>query len=382
MRLIYVSEGNIPSKAANSIQVMKMSQALAKQVEAFELLTSISWQLLFKRSHFDLFKWYGISSPFKVVRIPLLGTKSFPFPNQYRPPRFCLYACLYAFIKRPSFVYTRSLKAASLLLKLGLKVVLEYHAPAEQILLERHLEEMKRDHFLAFVTISDVLATTYIGSGLSSKKVVVLPDGVDLDNFGERLSNEQARHTLRLSQHEKIAIYSGQMLPDKGIDTILQCAQLLPTVSFKMIGGFEELIAGYRRQVLELGLSNVEFLGFVSNSQIPLYLWAADVLLMPNSAKVPSALWTSPLKMFEYMATGKPIVATSIPAIKRILNQDNAILVEPDNAYSLVEGIKMALNDEATAKRIGHQARIDVKDYTWDKRASTILAFIRAIINE
>ena len=118
--------------------------------------------------------------------------------------------------------------------------------------------------------------------------------------------------------------------------------------------------------------------GYRPPSEIPLWLKAADVLVLPNSAKKDiSKFYTSPMKLFEYMASKRPIVASNLPSLREILNKENAILlVEPDNPEALAQGIKQAMEDRNLVQTITQNAYDDVQNYTWEKRAEKILKFI------
>ena len=118
-------------------------------------------------------------------------------------------------------------------------------------------------------------------------------------------------------------------------------------------------------------------MGYKPHAEIPYWLKAADILVLPNTEKDHfSEYYTSPLKMFEYMASKRPIAASDLPSIRDILNEENAIFFEPDNAESLASAINQLLEDEVFAKKITHQAHQDVQKYTWDNRAKEILDLI------
>ena len=125
-------------------------------------------------------------------------------------------------------------------------------------------------------------------------------------------------------------------------------------------------------------MDNILILGQKQYSEIPYYLKSADVLVLPNSGKSNiSKEWTSPIKMFEYMASKKPIIASDLPSLREILNENNAVLVRSDDFKALVNGIKMALNNINFSAKISTQAFKDVKQYTWEKRANNIIRFIK-----
>jgi glycosyltransferase involved in cell wall biosynthesis len=104
---------------------------------------------------------------------------------------------------------------------------------------------------------------------------------------------------------------------------------------------------------------------------------AADILVLPNTSNSMISNFTSPLKLFEYMTTGKPIVSSDLPAIKEILTDgENAVLVKAGNAKALASGIRRLLMDETLAEKISLQAQIDVHQFTWERRAQNILTFL------
>lgn len=118
--------------------------------------------------------------------------------------------------------------------------------------------------------------------------------------------------------------------------------------------------------------------GHRPHQEIPYWLKAADVLVLPNSAKEKiSRFYTSPLKLFEYMASGTPIVASDLPSIREVLNEKNAVLVKPDSPEFLTAGIMKVLENPYLSDKISKQAFQDVQNYTWEKRAEKILRFIK-----
>ena len=124
-------------------------------------------------------------------------------------------------------------------------------------------------------------------------------------------------------------------------------------------------------------LNNVLILSHKPHKEIPFFLRAADVLILPNSAKEEiSKHYTSPLKLFEYMASIRPIVACDLPSVREILNDKNSVLFKPDNVDELNEGIKKVLNNNFLGEELAKKARENIEDYTWQKRAEKIINFI------
>jgi len=119
--------------------------------------------------------------------------------------------------------------------------------------------------------------------------------------------------------------------------------------------------------------SRITFTGLIPPADVAARLRECDVLTLPNPASAISNAFTSPLKLFEYMASGRPIVASDLPSIREVLrHEDNALLVEPGNPQALVAGIARLKEDAALGRRLADQARIDVREFTWARRAERL----------
>jgi glycosyltransferase involved in cell wall biosynthesis len=207
----------------------------------------------------------------------------------------------------------------------------------------------------------------------------VAPDGVDLERFIPEKSEAEARRLVGLPQDVFLLCHCGHMYPGRGAEELLEALVSLPNVMLELVGGSPEDIERVRRHAVDLGVEGrVRFMGTVPNGKVPLYLWAADALLMPYTSRVPTQRSMSPLKMFEYMAARRPIVATDFPAIREVLrHRENAILVKPDSPAALKAGIQAVREDPRQAERLAAPARQDVEEYAWERRANKILEVLR-----
>jgi len=205
---------------------------------------------------------------------------------------------------------------------------------------------------------------------VSENRILIAPDGVDFDRF----RNYESR--IKKSD-KKIVMYVGSLQRWKGVDVLTETAKKFSDDTlFVFVGGDKKDVTRY--SLLVAGYSNVRFVEFQPHKEIPGWLKSADVLVLPNSAKEKiSKFYTSPMKLFEYMASGVPIVASNLPSIREILNEENSVLVEPDNPDALTEGIKKVLQNSELAVKISRQAYQDVQNHTWKKRAQKILNFIK-----
>ena len=121
----------------------------------------------------------------------------------------------------------------------------------------------------------------------------------------------------------------------------------------------------------------VELRGHVPYDQVPGVLAGASVALLPLPDEPVARLFTSPLKLFDYMAAGVPIVASDLPALREVLrHEENALLARPGDPDAFADAVRRLLADPALAARLGAQARADVHRYSWDARADALLGFL------
>lgn len=373
MRVIYVSTGNVPSRWAHTFQIMKMAEALAGRVADLELLTAGSWWPGVG-SRVDLANWYGVEARFRVRRLPVHPFRRDPFFRHFESRRFDLAAAAWCRLKRPDLVYSRSPRAGARCVRMGLPTVIENHTDTGSRFFAPILEVAKDPALRAVVTVSEALRDDYEKAGIPAEKLLCWPDAVDLRRFEALPERGEARRRLSLPVRSPLALYCGHFYPEKGVETVLEAAPLAPAVNFALVGGWPEDLA--ERSVRARQRHNVMLRPFVPNTEVPLQLAAADVLLLPNSARHPQARTTSPLKLFEYMAARRPVIASRIPALEGLLRHgENAWLVEPDSPRALADAVRELCAKRELADRLAADAALEVARFTWERRATEILEF-------
>ncbi len=373
-KLIYIANLRLPTDKAYGIQIAKMCEALAAQGIKVKLVAPFR----FSRIKADFFEYYDIAKSFEFKKI---FAPDFYLPGPLDKIAFGVKSFvsaaildLYAFVSGADIYYFRDELAAylmSFLVGPG-KLVFEAHkySPARRFWFSRF-----RKKGIKVATITNGLKEEFIKFGFIEKSILVVPDGVDLGEFGVAIDRNQAREQVGLPMDKEIVLYTGHLFGWKGADILAKAASHLPEVLFLFVGGTEADVFEFRKRNRNRG--NVIILGYQPRKMIPLYLKAADVLVLPNSGReLISRLYTSPLKLFEYMAAQRPIVASDLTSLREILNESNAVLVPPDNPSALAEGVRKVLSDSTSAESISRQARSDVQNYTWFKRAEKILKFI------
>src|SRR6185503_7628942 len=163
--------------------------------------------------------------------------------------------------------------------------------------------------------------------------------------------------------------YAGHLYSWKGVDVLLEAIARLPGARGLIIGGHpaEPDLARTKATATRLGIAErVTFTGLVEPARVPELLTQADVLVLPNPASAISTRYTSPLKLFEYMAAGRPIVSSDLPSIREILRDGvNALLVPPGDPSALAAAIDRVLTDPELAARLARAALDDVPNYSW-----------------
>ncbi len=203
---------------------------------------------------------------------------------------------------------------------------------------------------------------------VDTKKIFVERNAVDISAFGQ-MTRHEAREKLGLDGNARFAVYTGHLYEWKGADTLAQAAKDVPDVTVVFVGGTDSDVARFRTTYSDI--LNIKIIGHVPHENIPIWQSAADVLVLPNSGKEEiSVHYTSPMKLFEYMASARPIVASDLPSIREILPTDAGYFAISDNPESFASEIYAALSDSTRASR----ARDVVVEYSWSKRAQRILS--------
>lgn len=212
----------------------------------------------------------------------------------------------------------------------------------------------------------------------NASKVLYQPNAVDVALFDIVATKEEARHLLHLGPERYMVMYTGSLFGWKGVDTLAKAADFLPdSLTVIFVGGSGDDIARFRGQYGSNPKIRIE--GYRPHEEMPLWQKAADVLVLPNTAKEDiSKYYTSPMKLFEYMASRRPIVASRIPSITEIVGDTSAILVTPDDPAELAAGIRKAIEHPERVETLVNRAFADVRQYTWDKRARAVLDFIES----
>jgi glycosyltransferase involved in cell wall biosynthesis len=237
-------------------------------------------------------------------------------------------------------------------------------------------------NFIKFITISQALANKWKEKGITEERLLILHGGFDPKIFGNLKTFEEARREIGIPISKKVITYAGSLYQDRGIERILLLAKEFKDVIFLVVGGRDNERNSYVLSSKKQGLTNIHWIGHVPHAEVANYLQAADVLLMLWTWEVKTIEFCSPMKMFEYMASEKPIVGEAYPTIKEVLvDEETAYLAQPGSLESLKEKLEQALNSDQKSKEIAIKSRkTALEKFTWHQRAKKILESIKGLI--
>jgi glycosyltransferase involved in cell wall biosynthesis len=389
VRTLYFADIRFPLERANGIQTMETCHALAARGHEVRLVVKPDT----RNPPRDPFDFYGLpripSLVIERAHVPAgagilqrVGYMSFIFGRAFGR-------------SRADIIMTRDLGVAAALLKIprGARAPLVYEShgyapdvaaalpqliataqPATNAKLKRLAEREAQvwRNAEGYVTITGGLADELRERFGRRERLAVVPDGV------RTVSGEQDA-----LPRDPVIGYAGHLYAWKGVDVLLRAIARVPGASGLVVGGHEEEpdLHRVRKLASELGIADrVTFTGHVQPADVAGKLRQASILVLPNPASALSTRFTSPLKLFEYMAARRPIVATDLPSIREVLHDgQNALLVPSDDAGSMAEAIRRLLEDDRLAARLARNAADAVQQYTWARRAERLEALFSEV---
>jgi glycosyltransferase involved in cell wall biosynthesis len=387
MKIAYLSSATVPSSSANSLQVMKMCQAFGQEGHEVHLILPPTLETPSDDSDGKLLppaagdiplpesviRQYGLASGFTAHRVkllPLLGRRGLAWAEADEAARIA-----------PDLAYTRGIDIAWAVSQHGFPVMLEIHHPPTGRLGPLYFRQILGRSNLRLTVISRALEERLRQEypALRSREILVAPDAVDTEQYRNLPAPTRARARLNLAARRFTAGYFGSLVAGRGVELICAMAARFPESEFLMLGGNPEEVEAWKARTADV--TNLHWLGHLPNADIPLYQAACDVLLMPYQREVTirgkgnTAEIMSPMKLYEYMAAGRVILSSDLPALRVMLNDANSILLPPDDSEAWADAFAKIRKNAARRKRIAARARADVRTFSWRSRVKRILEF-------
>lgn len=373
MNLYYIANARMPTEKAHGIQIAKMCEAFIEEGVDVTLVVPRR-----RTEPLSVQEFYGLRCPVKVVMIPaidwytggrfgyLISSLSFVFSylafivwKKIRGEKFILYT-----------VDTDNYSSSALAV-FGGPIFSEMHGSKPASLAQKILFSRAK----GIIAINKIIVDELRYNFPSSKTgYLVEPNGVDLSKFSFSGSKKEAREKLGLPANDRIVLYAGRFFAWKGLEILPKAAVLSPEVRWQTVGGDED---NFKKLTGATIPSNLFFAGDRPHGEMSLWFAAADALLVLGTVRdVQSYRYTSPMKLFEYMAARRPIIASNTPAIREIVNESQVIFYEPDDSEGLARAVRYALSG---SEKLGPMIEASAKRATtssWRSRAQRIIAFI------
>lgn len=367
-KLFLIFHGRYPSEKAASLFAAKSADAFSAQGLAVTLLVPRRFGIL----EVDDRTYYEVSHPYNVVYLPtidLFGLRVF---------ESVLFRVSLTFFSVATWIYLRlHAQNGDIVYSNETLPLITASFVTKDIVYEMHdyPEGFKPYYEFLFDRVRHVVVTnkqkiTKLDGAFPHAAVRAFyePNAVSLETYEKAPARAECRAKLELPG-ENIVVYTGHLYAWKGVDTLAAAASDVDAHIY-IVGGTKKDTTALK---LKWGaVNNLHILGHRPHVEIVLWQKAADVLVVPNTGKEDiSVEYTSPMKLFEYMASGTPIVASDLPSVREIVGNGRAVLVSPDDPKALAQGIRNILEHGGTTH--SEQAYAWVSEHTWEKRAERIL---------
>ena len=370
MRLVYISNSFLNSRRANSIHVVRMSEAFCQQGMAVTLLAPDRGNPPSKN---EIKKFYGITEDLEVVLLPcakgILGRLIYIIS---------IMNWIFKKSREETVVYSRFLYGSFLPSLFGYKTIIEVHKPFVNFFSLRRLIIRFSGclpNVRKLVVISDALATIYKeNSSFPETKILVAHDGA------KQYKPESHGQVFFPKEKTRLDVgYVGHLYHGRGIDIIIDTATKCKDVIFHIAGGDDADILFWKHLAGTKAVENIKFYGFIPPSSTNLCgavtfncTYREKVAVTGN--KGDTSGYMSPLKIFEYMAVGRPIVCSDLAVLHEVLSVDEAIFVEPTCVTGWSAAIRF-LADEGLREKMGDNCRSKLRNFSWCYRAKSLVRF-------
>ena len=376
MKIACITTSQIPSRTANSIQAMKVCHALKQCGQDVKV-----WVPDFEQATWsELAEMYGLQDEFPVAWLP--------FNKHLKRYDFCWQSVQLALEWQADIIYTWALQSAVFAQRKNKPVVMEFHdfpmgnfGPA---FFKRYIRH--QDTTLTLTTtqaLADGLQRQY-GFTFNDSSLQIAPNGTDPQRYASLPQPAEARRTLGLPENITVG-FTGHFYRGRGVELLLDLAINLPNIQFLWVGGKEEHIQPWRAELAERHIQNVILAGFIPNQEIPLYQAACDILVMPYGKQISGssggdiAKVINPMKMFDYMASGRAIVASEIPVFHEVLSDQTALFCPPDDSQAWTAAILRLVENKQERERLSQNAKREAQQYSWLTRAQKTMALIQEL---
>ena len=393
-KLFYLSLVRYPTEKAHGLQITQNCEAFARA--SYEVVLWVSTRKNTPQMDVveDVYAHYGVERNFTIRRIPSLDLMPLSF-GKLLLERIAFYVHIISYAIAMVWLVRGDSADVYYSRDEHLLLVLSWFKPKHKLAYEAHLYSPtargKRLQSAVVKRVGSVIAVTpklreeLIALGADPERSIVRHDGIRAERFQNLPNQTQARAEIGWEDAGYVVGYMGRLQTmnlDKGVGTLIQAIAQVGSIQLALVGGPDDLAEEYRQQWLRLGLPATAFLyaGQVAPDEVPTYLRAFDVCAMPFPFTEKFAYYASPLKLFEYMASGRAVIASDLPAFADVVtDQENVFLVPPSDVDALASAIRVLRDDRELRDHLAtHAQQHALANYTWQQRAMDIVKHIES----
>jgi glycosyltransferase involved in cell wall biosynthesis len=389
-RLLYIANIRLPTEKAHGLQIMQNCEAFADAGAEVMLWVARRVNTPEMKAIRDPWAYYGVRRNFRLRRVPCIDLMMLVPDRNDLPAKvifhlqqwtFTLVALLMALFVRADVIYSRDVPVLLLLSMVKPRRMLAYEAHQLRTgRAGRWLQRQVARRVGTLIPVTARLGEDLVKMGANPANMLVAHDGIRRERFADLPTQAEARAALGWPVDAFIVGYVGRlhtMAMDKGVGTLVEALRQVDGATLALVGGPDDMAETLRRHWLSFGLDERCFInaGQVTPERVPVYLAAFDVCAMPFPWTEHFAYYASPIKLFEYMASCRAIVASNLPSAAEVVRDgESALLVPPGDVDALAAAITRLRDDPALRERLASRACADVMAcYTWEARAKAIL---------
>ena len=371
MKILYVGSPQLFTEGASGIHVGRMCEALSDLGHDTTLMLPIEEEEIG-----GFFSFYGVKDNFLIKATP--GFKKSSMRHFFHG---IISFLKFLFSKDYDLVLTRNITFALLASFIKSRIIVDIHHPPVNLLSKIATKRFLKCENIVRVSCNSVGTMDSIVKIFShNEKLKVFHNGVNLESFVPNDNLDNLVSKLNIPDKCKIISYVGNTYKGRGIEKIIELSKKHKEIFFLVVGGEQEDNSYYLKSV-DSTQSNILFTGHVPHEEIPNYLCISDILLIPYDSDFTikggslAKDYSSPIKLFEYLSAGKPIVASNLSSFNEILKDGmNSILVNPDSISEISESIQKLLNDKALSDNLSSNSLELSKRFTWINRAKGMIS--------
>ncbi len=386
LKILYLSDARIPSEMANSVSIVNLCNAYSKNGIEVDLIKP--WRYSNRNIKInDIFNKYNLENNFNIIDIPYPDTSIFEKilpevilrPINYATKRLWQnYAVKYVMNNfSPDIIHMRNNMPYALnsLINENVHIVLEFYDEPSNFYIDTYKRAIQSSKKIILTAITSNLACKISQLfDIDQERIFISPSAANISKFND--------HKLEFKVNKKNILYVGSLQQNRGIENFIISSQNIADHNFIIVGGDQKESEELKKKFVINKNSNLTFVPHQSQLNLLNYYKIANILILPMSGNQQhTKLYASPNKLFEYMGSGKPIIASNLPSIREILtDNETALLFNADDPIDLTEKINQLINDDLLAKKLSFNSKKLSELFSWEAKASNLIKLIKSKI--